>query len=463
MYCKKCGKQITGKSQYCVACKPKGVPSGNTRQMAKKKNGKKVMLTVGVVVLGLLLIAVILNLTGVGEKLWHKDDNSQSASKPGEGNTDKENGTNSGNVMDKDSYTVENAEAEEKKDVVIATLGNQKLTNGELQAYYWHLVYDYVKSMYSNQTETETLDISKPLDEQYYPDTGRTYQQWFLERALATWKSRAIIVQLAEESNFQLPADQQAELDGLEAKLTNLMTEHGYTDAEQFIDEQFFPGTSLDLYLKCSKTNYIAGVYYEHLYDSVKIAEGELEAYYVTHATEFVGGNFDKSAGDGYDVRHILIGIEGDANADGEYTDAQWAACKARAESLLEEFKNGAATEEAFAQLAKEHSQDPGSSENGGLYSGLTKNNAFIEPFKNWYLDSSRKPGDTGLVKNTESAVQGYHIMYFAGSAPLWEMEAEKGIRTGEADGKCAEVEKRCSIKVDYKNIVISTVKLAGE
>ena len=357
---------------------------------------------------------------------------------------------------------MDNTQAEEKKDVVIATLGNQKLTNGELQAYYWTTVYDYVNTVNNGQTDATELDIAKPLNEQYYGDTERTYEQWFLERALNIWKGYATIVQLAEESDFQLTAEQQAELDKLETSITDLMAEYKYTDVEQLIDEQFFPGTSYELYLKCSKMNYIAGIYYTHLYDSVNIAEGELEAYYVTHAAEFIGGAFDKNAGDSYDVRHILVGIEGGANAAGEYTDAQWSACKARAESLLRDFENGAATEEAFAQLAKEHSQDPGSSENGGLYSGLTKDTAFIEAFKNWYLDSSRKPGDTGLVKNTESAVQGYHIMYFVKSAPIWEIEAERGIRAGEADGKCAEVETRCPMKVDYKKIVISTVNLAG-
>ena len=39
---------------------------------------------------------------------------------------------------------MEDAKVEEKVDTVVATFGDQKLTNGELQAYYWMSVYDFL-------------------------------------------------------------------------------------------------------------------------------------------------------------------------------------------------------------------------------------------------------------------------------------------------------------------------------
>ena len=38
-----------------------------------------------------------------------------------------------------------------------------------------------------------------------------------------------------------------------------------------------------------------------------------------------------------------------------------------------------------------------------------------MENFKNWYLDESRQPGDTGIVQSE----YGYHIMYFVGNSEL--------------------------------------------
>ncbi len=59
-------------------------------------------------------------------------------------------------------------------------------------------------------------------------------------------------------------------------------------------------------------------------------------------------------------------------------------AAKAKAEELLEEWKNGDATEESFAELAGAWLEDGGSSLNGGLY-GRWKNSmigALIPPGK---------------------------------------------------------------------------------
>lgn len=111
-------------------------------------------------------------------------------------------------------------------------------------------------------------------------------------------------------------------------------------------------------------------------------------------------------------VRHILVSFDGETNEDGTYTDEAKAAAKESAESILDEWKNGDATEDSFAALANERSTDTGSNTNGGLYEDIYPGQMVTE-FNNWCFDASRTAGDTGIVETT----YGYHVMYFSGTA----------------------------------------------
>lgn len=93
----------------------------------------------------------------------------------------------------------------------------------------------------------------------------------------------------------------------------------------------------------------------------------------------------------------------------------------AAAEDALEEWKNGEATEESFAELANQYSEDGGSNTNGGLYEGVYQGQ-MVPTFNDWCFDESRKPGDTGLVESD----YGVHVMYFSGQAdPTWKKNIE--------------------------------------
>ncbi len=123
------------------------------------------------------------------------------------------------------------------------------------------------------------------------------------------------------------------------------------------------------------------------------------------------------------DVRHILL------TADRYGSDDK---AKAKAEELLDEWKNGDATEESFAELAGAWSEDGGSSLNGGLYTYVTEG-SMVEAFNDWCFDSSRKAGDTGIVKTD----YGYHIMYYVGrTTPQWEATAFTALQSSDYSDK---------------------------
>ena len=113
-------------------------------------------------------------------------------------------------------------------------------------------------------------------------------------------------------------------------------------------------------------------------------------------------------------VRHILTKFEGgttDDNGNTTYSDEEKAAAKEAAEAIYEEWKSGDATEDSFAALANEKSDD-GDGTTGGLYEDIYPGQ-MVTNFNDWCFDASRQAGDTGIVE-TE---YGYHIMYYVGAS----------------------------------------------
>ena len=113
-------------------------------------------------------------------------------------------------------------------------------------------------------------------------------------------------------------------------------------------------------------------------------------------------------------VRHILTSFEGgttDDDGNTTYSDEDKAAAKEAAEAIYEEWKSGDATEDSFAALANEKSDD-GDGTTGGLYENIYPGQ-MVTAFNDWCFDVARQAGDTGIVE-TE---YGYHIMYYVGAS----------------------------------------------
>ena len=152
-----------------------------------------------------------------------------------------------------------------------------------------------------------------------------------------------------------------------------------------------------------------------------------MEAYYDENAETYAADGVEKDDTKLIDIRHILIQPTADADAEVDesgnvvWTEENWAAAEAEAEELLAQWKAGEATEESFAELAKEHSVD-GSASNGGLYTGVYPGQMITE-FNDWCFADGRQVGDTGIVKTS----YGYHIMYFSGfgDQDYWYLVAE--------------------------------------
>jgi len=346
--------------------------------------------------------------------------------------------------------------------VVVATLGKQKLTNGELQFYYWNTVNNYGVS-------DKNFNPAKPFDEQIYDQaTGMTYQQYFLEKAIAVWRDDvAVFAQLADDAGFQLAPAQQEALDDLPSDMRAMANQYGYNNIDEFLEAMFAPGFTPISCISYYNTVWKSEFYLDQLYNNaLKPSAAELEAYYAAHETEFVQNKHSKADGDYYDVRRILIPVKGEGAADETgkltYTQQQWDECLAEAQKLLAEFLANNPTEATFAELAKKNSKDPGSANNGGLYEDLIKGYGFNPNFEDWYTDAGRQAGDTGIVQNTAELPQGYHIIYFCGKSPVWEQEAGLGVLMEKREALLAEGKSKYTLKVRYDKILLGQLTAAA-
>lgn len=87
-------------------------------------------------------------------------------------------------------------------------------------------------------------------------------------------------------------------------------------------------------------------------------------------------------------------------------------------EEILEEWKNGAATEDSFAELCKKYTQDTSAVENGGLFEQVTKT-GMTEELSNWIFDSSRQAGDTVAITVSDTT---YVLYYIGQDQPEWKI-----------------------------------------
>lgn len=143
-------------------------------------------------------------------------------------------------------------------------------------------------------------------------------------------------------------------------------------------------------------------------------------------------------------VRHILFSAsdhteeladDADETAQDAANEKAMQTCWELAEDALAEWENGDKTEESFAELANNYSEDPGSNTNGGLYENVYTGQ-MVTSFNDWCFDSSRKVGDTGLVETS----YGVHVMYFSGKGePLWKNNARNALKSDSMDNWYAE------------------------
>lgn len=292
-------------------------------------------------------------------------------------------------------------------------------------------VYDKDHSAY-NAVDARTLSFAI---ETLTAKDGETSEQ-----LAARQKAAAAKVKAEAEAAIKACTSEKAFLE--QAKKKNSSTEN--YDAES--------ATALNEAAKSTITSYVSEDAAKWAFDSarkagdVKLFEvgsnGNVSSYVILYINK---GSYAPMASN---VRHILISFTDNASSSSEATNEQKKAAKASADKIYKEWQSGAKTEDSFAALAKEKSKDTGSAADGGLISGITSSANYVESFRNWATDSSRKVGDTGIVESE----YGYHIMYYSGSDYAWKSAIRSAKASEDFEKQLDELEGSDEYKLNKKD-----------
>ena len=478
MNCKHCNAEMDENAKFCSACgKPVDEPEetvtaaeeipaveaaqGPEIQEPKKNTGKIALAVLAVVVILAVLVAVIVKGMG-GEKLITGDDTTVA---PTSGVVDATEGTvpadgNPDDVTCKGTYTVSDDAVMAAGDTVVAAMGGRELTVSQLQIYYWLEVVNFLQN-YGSYASYFGLDYTQPLDTQICTMTENqvTWQQYFLDCALDSWAGYQAMALEAEANGLEMDAEMKEILDGLTASLDEAAVEYGLADAEDLIKSNFSAGATLDSYMAFWETYYNGYTFYNHEYEKIAPTAEEVEAYFTEHETTYAEGGIGKDTRY-VDVRHILVMVEGgttDEEGNTTYSDDEWAACEAEVQAILDEWLAGEATEDTFAALANEKSEDGGSNTNGGLYEDVYEGQ-MVTAFNDWCFDETRAHGDYGLVK-TE---YGCHVMFFvAADDNVWYTTAESDLIYELSSALTPAAVEKYPAEIDYSSIMLGNVELS--
>lgn len=354
----------------------------------------------------------------------------------------------------KESYLATEEEISKKADTVVATMGERELTLSELQLYYINSIYAFYSQNYYYMSMMG-LDLSKPLDQQYYMGQSETtWEQFFLDSALKSWQNYTTVEILAEQDNFTIDPQLQAQIDTMPDQLESIAAAYGYEDAEAYLSEEMAPGVTMDVYVNFNRVYCISNEYVNYFYQTQYPNNKDITLYYKENQDVFTSNGVSRDMGLISSVRHILIQPKGgttDENGVTTYSEDEWATALSEAERIMRQWQEGEATEESFAVLANTYSEDGGSNTTGGLYEEIHIDASYVPEFKNWAIDFTRKPGDVEIVQTT----YGYHIMYFVSGENYFERLVGEQLVAERIQEKLMVVKEEYPLDVNFKKILL--------
>ena len=480
MNCKFCGAELVEGMPFCPSCGKDNfseetpaeetvteetvteeiVAAEEVTEEAPKDNTKKIALCVtAIVVILALIIALVVSGAKAGNTEATEPSGETEATLDYTVEYTSPADTLADDVTHLGTYTVESVEG--IGDTVVATMGGAELTLAKLQIYYWTEVFNFLNS-YGTYASYLGLDYTVDLDKQMcgMTDTEMTWQQYFLGCALDSWSCYQALSLEADAAGYKMDQETKDFLATSPEDMETMALSYGFTSAEELMKENFGAGVTIDAYADHMYTYYNGYGYFADLYENVSFTADEVEAYFEENAAAYAEQGVTKDSGIYVDVRHILIMPETtgtDAEGNAISSDEDWAAAEAKAQEVLDLWLAGKKTEESFAELAVEHSEDTGSVNNGGLYENVYVGQ-MVPEFEEWCFDESRKTGDYGIVKTT----YGYHIMFFVEATDIWYHTAESEMMSAALENVVPDAVAKYEMDVDFASIKLGYLNLAS-
>jgi len=309
----------------------------------------------------------------------------------------------------------------EKKTVAL-TLGDQKISNAELNYYYMDAINSFV-SNYGSYAAMFGLDTTKPLNEQMYDaDAETTWADYFMESAENNARSIYALCHAAEDAGYVLSDDAKSNIDVTLSNMNAYATLYGYSKASDYLQAIYGKGATEKSYREYCERNSLAQEYQQHYADSLSYSDADLR--------DKESENYDAYSSFSFNTYYLstsrfLTGGTTDADGKTTYTDAEKDAAAKAAEAAANELAAGKyasvdALNEAIAGLSVNADTTASSTSSVNvLYSSVSST------YRDWVVDSTRKAGDITCIPSSTTStddngqetvtVNGYYVVYFVG------------------------------------------------
>lgn len=316
-----------------------------------------------------------------------------------------------------------------EKNSVAATVGDEEINSVVMNYYFMDTVsmdYNEKSEIYGDYTSSYFssmgLDLTKPLNEQVYnEETGETWADHYLHQAYESLKSDYALYALAQQDNFQLPEDVQANLDNMMTNLEFSAAFSGASSVDSYLRSVYGNGADEDNYKEYQTISATASAYYNAHADSLAYTDADYRAY---ENAENRYNKFSAYTFNSYYVNHTSFLTGGTKDEDGKttYSEDEKDAARKAAEAAAMTLASTTNVEELDAEIGnlsynKDLATKPTSTANTNVM-----HTSLHEEYAEWLSDKARVEGDVKYFPSTskttvdgqeKEVVNGYYVLMF--------------------------------------------------
>lgn len=308
-----------------------------------------------------------------------------------------------------------------EKKTIAATVGEHQLSNAELSYYYMDGINNF-STTYGDYAFMYGVDTTVPLDQQVYnPETGETWADSFIAQAVSSAQATYALVDAAKAEGFTLSEDEQMQLDLTISNIDGYASIYGYENGDAFLKAQYGNGATKESYAAYIERNTIASAYQTAHQAALTYTDEQIQEADAANEASYNSYNYNQYY---LAVNKFLTGGTTDAEGNTTYTDEERAAAMAAAEEAANALIDETVVtvedlDAAIAALPINADVDAASTAyNGQRYASI---NTYLTE---WITDSARQEGDKTIVPvksttdengNEVENVTAYYIVYFNG------------------------------------------------
>ena len=283
-------------------------------------------------------------------------------------------------------------------------IGDTNYTTADFNYEYFNTYYNTYTSLQNSYGSYASmfLNTNESLDKQQYSE-DQTWDEHFEEEAITQLKQMTILNDMADAENWELNAEQKAEIEANIDSLKTSAAQANYTDYRAYIRALYGKGFTEERLRKLLQKSYRATYYSQYLSDKWmnSYSDAELDEYYDSVSSDYDLVSF---------MSYTVNAEEDEENG----IDAESA--KAQAKTIADEIKaarDQATFADAVYRFAPEDEKAAYEKEDACLHRYAAPAGINNTEWRSWLTDPARQAGDTTIIEFST----GYHVLLFLESS----------------------------------------------